>query len=323
MLTNLRQQEKRWPLWLAAGSAIAALASLLGYLLLRRRRAAAPPVQTVPEIPDLRQYRGLSEAEARDRLTVEPEELQAEQLKRSRNAIFQRNARSWFNFTLIGLAVIQWFLDDRLGALITVGIILLNIGINTAQQLISIRRVKALADQSSPRATVIRDGKVRSIDPVRIVEGDLVAIGPGDEILADGQIISETSLQINQKNGQAGTASRQVGSGEWLSRGNFCTDGRGVYEVSQAPAALLTEEITTDLGLIQKELTPLQIIINRILQIMIALLILFLIPFLLHLINVEILTEEIQTAHRDIASIIFSIAPSGLFFMIIVTYAAG
>lgn len=323
VLNRLREGENRWPLWLAAGTAIAALAGLLSYLFLRRRRTPTPPVQTVPELPDLRQHQGLSEAEARARLTVDLDELQSEQLKRSRQAIFERNARSWFNFTLIGLAFIQWFLDDRLGALITVGIILLNIVINTAQQMISIRRVKALAAQSSPKATVIRDGKVKSIDPIRIVEGDLVAIGPGDEILAEGQVISEASLQINQKNGQAETSSRLVGSGEWLSRGNFCTDGRGVYQVSQAPADQLTQELTTDLGLIQKELTPLQIIINRILQIMIALVILFLIPFLLHLVNVEILTEEIQTAHRDIASIIFSIAPSGLFFMIIVTYATG
>jgi len=275
-------------------------------------------------MPDLHEFQGLSENEAQDRLKIDPDELRKEQLKRSRNAILHRNARSRFNITLLGLALIQWLLEDHLGALITVGIILLNILINVAQQMISIRRIQDLAKQSRPQATVIREGRVKSVDPATVVEGDLVAVGPGDEILADGQIVSDDFLEIEDSVGQPGSGSqRQVGSGEKLQRGSFCVSGRSVYEVSHAPAEDLKEQFTTDLGLHQAKLTPLQIIITRILQILTIALILFLIPFIFRLLSVDVFTDEILAVQRDIASIIFSIAPSGLFFMIVVAYATG
>jgi magnesium-transporting ATPase (P-type) len=275
-------------------------------------------------MPDLREFQGLSEAEAQERLIIDPEELRKEQLTRSRKAILKRNARSRLNFTLLGLAVIQWFLEDHLGALITIGIILINILVNVAQQMISIRRVQTLAKQSSPQATVIREGRVRSVDPATVVEGDLVAIGPGDEILADGQTVSESSLEVGDSAGQPGSGSRrQVECGDQVQKGSFCVSGRSVYEVSRSPAETLKEQLTTDLGLHQAELTPLQSIIGRILQIMTVVVILFLIPFIFHLLAIDIFTDEILVAHRDIAAIIFSIAPSGLFFMIVVTYATG
>jgi len=321
-MNNTLKRSNQRTIWLILGSVATALLGILGYIFLLRRRK--PPSTTLEGIPDLHMFQGLSDAEAQERLKIDPDELRKEQLKRSRKAILQRNIRSRFNITLLGLAVIQWFLEDHLGALITIGIIILNIVINVAQQMISIRRVQNLAKQSRPQATVIREGRVRSVDPATVVEGDLVAIGPGDEILADGQIVSDEPLKIEDNASQSVNGSRrQMGSGEKLHMGSFCVTGRSVYKVSQSPADTLKEEFTTDLGLHQVELTPLQIIISRILQIMTVVLILFLIPFIFRLLNVDVLTDEILIAHRDIASIIFSIAPSGLFFMIVVAYATG
>jgi magnesium-transporting ATPase (P-type) len=198
-------------IWLVLGSVATALLGILGYLFLRRRRRLPPPAPALEVMPDLREFQGLSEAEAQERLIIDPDELRKEQLTRSRKAILKRNARSRLNFTLLGLAVIQWFLADHLGALITIGIILLNILINVAQQMISIRRVQDLAKQSRPQATVIREGRVRSVDPATVVEGDLVAIGPGDEVLADGQIVSESSLKIDDKKCKGGTSVSAAG----------------------------------------------------------------------------------------------------------------
>ncbi|TET39057.1 MAG: HAD family hydrolase [Anaerolineales bacterium] len=324
MMNNSPKRDNQWMIWLVLGSVATALLGVLGYLFLRRRRRPPPPASALEVIPDLREFQGLSEAEAQERLKIDPDELRKEQLTRSRKAIIRRNARSRLNFTLLGLAVIQWFLEDQLGALLTIGIILLNILINVAQQMISIRRVQNLAKQSRPQATVIREGRVRSVDPATVVEGDLVAIGPGDEVLADGQIVSESSLEIDDSASQLERGSRrQEGSGGKLHMGGFCVSGRSVYEVSHSPAETIKEQFTTDLGLHQAELTPLQIIIGRILQIMTVAVILFLIPFIFHLLAIDVFTDEILIAHRDIASIIFSIAPSGLFFMIVVTYATG
>jgi LPXTG-motif cell wall-anchored protein len=136
MMNNSPKRDNQWMIWLVLGSVATALLGVLGYLFLRRRRRPPPPASALEVMPDLREFQGLSEAEAQERLIIDPDELRKEQLTRSRKAILKRNARSRLNFTLLGLAVIQWFLEDHLGALITVGIILLNILINVAQQTI-------------------------------------------------------------------------------------------------------------------------------------------------------------------------------------------
>jgi len=88
-MNNSPKRDNQWMIWLVLGSVATALLGVLGYLFLRRRRRPSPPASAPVVIPDLREFQGLSEAEAQERLTIDPEELRKEQLTRSRKAILK------------------------------------------------------------------------------------------------------------------------------------------------------------------------------------------------------------------------------------------
>jgi magnesium-transporting ATPase (P-type) len=71
------------------------------------------------------------------------------------------------------------------------------------------------------------------------------------------------------------------------------------------------------------ELTPLQRIIDNILRILLLLVALFAALLILDMARLAVMPEFVQGIYRDMASIFFSLAPSSLFFMVVVTYAMG
>jgi magnesium-transporting ATPase (P-type) len=62
---------------------------------------------------------------------------------------------------------------------------------------------------------------------------------------------------------------------------------------------------------------------DRLLRALLLLVAIFLALLLLDMINFPYLPDQVEALYRETASVLFSIAPSGLFFMIIVTYALG
>ena len=50
------------------------------------------------------------------------------------------------------------------------------------------RSLDRLAALVAPRATVVRDGRPRQVDVPHVVPGDLVLVGAGDQVVADGRL---------------------------------------------------------------------------------------------------------------------------------------
>ena len=59
-------------------------------------------------------------------------------------------------------------------------------------------RLKDILQETRLRVTVIRDQATRSIDANELVIGDIVAFGPGDELLADGIIVHQEALVVDR-----------------------------------------------------------------------------------------------------------------------------
>ncbi len=49
-----------------------------------------------------------------------------------------------------------------------------------------------------PRATVIRDGHEQAIDPVEIVQDDLVVLHTSDHVLVDGPLIGKSHVEVDE-----------------------------------------------------------------------------------------------------------------------------
>ena len=90
---------------------------------------------------------------------------------------------------MVGLAVVQVLLGRPFDAVLTTLVMFLGIALNVGQQLWARGRLKTLELTTRTQATVVRGGVVRSIDPGQVVRGDVLVVGPGDQILADGQVL--------------------------------------------------------------------------------------------------------------------------------------
>jgi cation-transporting ATPase E len=319
---NDRALTRRWDwiLWLIVSFGL--VATLAGFLRhrLRQARRQQKPLQA-GLAPDLQQFQGLSEAEAVERhspLLTQKREQEARQVRRD---IWRSRTLSIFNLSLLALAAVRALLGDPLGAWLTFGILILNIGVSVGQQLYATRQLEKLMELVRPLVTAIRDGRIRSIDVDEIVIGDLLVVGSGGAFLTDGELLSGRPRVIEARDGTGYDQEIHKKEGDLILAGSQCVWGRAVYRVTALPDDLGTQRWTP----VQRmaELTPLQRIIVRILRLMLVIIAVFLALFLLDWINSPILSRVFESMYREVATIIFSISASGLFFMIVATYALG
>lgn len=141
---------------------------------------------------------GLTHAEASTRLKKNgPNSIK---LKRQRSLVVEliEPFKSAFVLILIIAATISLILDKRLDATVIIAIILINAVIYYAQSFSANRALDALKKKDLRQAVVIRGGRAHRINVDRIVPGDLALLSEGVKIPADGRLIEESELSINE-----------------------------------------------------------------------------------------------------------------------------
>ncbi|WP_218975785.1 calcium-translocating P-type ATPase, PMCA-type [Bacillus sp. D386] len=81
---------------------------------------------------------------------------------------------------------------------VILSIVILNAVLGVVQENKAERSLEALQNLSSPRAKVIRNGKLTEIEASQIVPGDLIEFEAGDFIPADGRLVDAASLKIEE-----------------------------------------------------------------------------------------------------------------------------
>lgn len=315
---NEQALTRRRNLWLALALGAASILAWLikAYGTWRRRSlVGASPVPA----PDLVQFQGLAEQEARTKRSSVLAEKRAAAARRVRRDIWRSSALSIFNLGLVGLAAAQALLGDPLSALLTIGVLIFNIIFTAAQQLYATHQVEMLLDQARPQATAIRDGRIHSIELDDVVIGDILIVGPGDQFVADGRLLDGRPQVVGATGTQGDAGSLRVG--DVIHQGSYCLRGRAIYRVDALPGLAGHQHWTPVQA--QSELTYLQRIMARVLRLMLLLIAIFLILLVLDMNEWAILGIVFEDLYREAASVFFSIAPSGLYFMIVATYALG
>jgi cation-transporting ATPase E len=124
---------------------------------------------------------------------------------RSYGSIVRANVFTVFNVILAGAGGMTLAFGDWQDALF-LGVLVANAGIGTLQEVRAKRALDRLTALVAPRATVVRDGEVRSVSVEELVVDDLVRIGPGDQIVADGRLCACRSAR--RRRGSLGHGSR-------------------------------------------------------------------------------------------------------------------
>ncbi len=264
---------------------------------------------------------GLAEYEAQSRFVEGVDNSLSYKPKRTRKDIWRKNIFSIFNLSLIGISGVQLLLGMYLDALTSFGVMLLNIGINIFQEFFARHRLKELVFSTRFKSTIIRDSQVRSIDPNKIVRGDVVAIGPGDQIMVDGTVLSDSELVVDESLLTGKSERFRKIQGDAVYAGGYCISGHALYEVKSIGDDRAIYSIMNKPKIIEEGLTPLETIIDRVLKVLLVVVAIFTVVLLLIYFEFDLL--GFNDLFNSAASVIFSIAPAGLYFMILVTYTMG
>ncbi|HZC04655.1 MAG TPA: HAD-IC family P-type ATPase [Ktedonobacterales bacterium] len=238
---------------------------------------------------------------------------------RSYVQIITENVFTFINMSLLGLGVALALLGRVGDALISTGVISLNIVVSLVQEIRAKRTLDHIALLSRPTATVLRDGSERMLPPEELALGDVLRVGPGDQFVVDGRWLSETPITVDESllTGEADPIPKIQGSEVYS--GSFCMAGDGYYVAERVGAQNLVNQLTASARAFRRTLTPLQREIHLVVRL--ALLIVVYMEFLL---TVTSLTQRINLADSvENSTIVAGLIPNGLFLSIAVTYALG
>jgi len=105
---------------------------------------------------------------------------------------------SYMQIILVGAAVVSLAIKEWSTAVILVAITLLNAVVGLRQEGKAESAMNALRSMMKETARVRRDGKEAEIPADQLVAGDVVLLAAGDQVPADGRLISASSLQIDE-----------------------------------------------------------------------------------------------------------------------------
>ena len=302
-------------------SAVAGLTVLI-IGLWRRWRPARVLLERPPSPPAIHPgLRGLTEAEAKARQLEGQDNTVPFRPQRTRRQTIKDNIVTIFNLNLVGLAFAQLLLGLPLDALLSIGTIALNAVLNIGQETLARRRMREVEEATRLQATVIREGAVRSIDPNEVVRGDVLVVGPGDDFIADGVLVGEGQITVDESMLTGERTRRARDNGDKVYAGCFCVSGRAAYEAQQVGAERLIISRRTATRAPKEAPTSLEQLIERILRVLLGIVAILAVVLILRFFRVEP-TIPVDTV-ASAASVIFSIAPASLYFMIFLTYAAG
>ena len=99
---------------------------------------------------------------------------------------------------LLVAAVISMLSGNIESTIVIFAVIILNAVLGTVQYVKAQKSLESLKKLSSPKAKVIRDGVKKEILSKDVVPGDMLLLEAGDMVVADGRIIENHSLQVNE-----------------------------------------------------------------------------------------------------------------------------
>ncbi|MBK8021384.1 MAG: cation-translocating P-type ATPase [Chloroflexi bacterium] len=99
---------------------------------------------------------------------------------------------------LIVAAVISLLLGDVKDVLVILAIVVANAALGAYQEFRAEQALAALSAMQVPQVRVRRDGSVQQISAEQLVPGDIVLLGEGDRVPADGRLIVVANLQAEE-----------------------------------------------------------------------------------------------------------------------------
>jgi cation-transporting P-type ATPase E len=272
-----------------------------------------------PDFPSTDVENGLTAAEVAQRVADGRTNDVPLRASRSVGEIVRANVFTRINaiFGMLFLIIVStgYLLDGMFGLLI-----LANSLVGMVQELRAKKTLDELSIVGQARPRVRRDGSALELAPNEIVADDIIEMGPGDQIVVDGQVVAGEALEVDESllTGESDPVVKQPGS--VVLSGSFVVAGSGTYRATRvgrdAYAAKLAEE-ASKFTLVNSELRN---GINRILKFITYLLI----PAgALSVYNQLSGDQALPEALRGMVAALVPMVPEGLILMTSIAFAVG
>lgn len=142
--------------------------------------------------------KGLSDNEVRNRKDIFGDNALKEKKRKGILKVFLNQFKDLLVGILIVAGIISIITDNVESTLVIFVVILLNAILGTVQYFKAEQSLEALKSLTAAKCRVIRNGVKQEILSKDIVPGDILFLEAGDLIAADGRIIENHSLQVNE-----------------------------------------------------------------------------------------------------------------------------
>lgn len=218
---------------------------------------------------------GLSRQQAESLLAEKGENALLEGKKKSTLQVFLSQFADLLVIILIAAAIISMFSGNAESTIVIIAVIILNAVLGTVQHKKAEKSLESLKSLSSPSAKVLRDGQKVEIPSKLVVPGDILLLEAGDLVVADGRILENFSLQVNESalTGESTNVEKtdKVISGEvpladrtnMVFSSSLVTYGRATVAVTGTGMDTEIGKIAALMNATKEKKTPLQVSLDR------------------------------------------------------------
>lgn len=199
----------------------------------------------------------------------------AEGKKKGTLAIFLEQFKDFLVIILIVAAIVSGFLGDAESTAVILIVITINAILGTVQTKKAEQSLASLKRLSGPEAKVLRGGVVVPLPTREITVGDTVLLEAGDYVPADGRLVENASLKIDESaltgesvgvdktldtiEGEAALGDRK----NMVFSGSFVSYGRGAFVVTGIGMETEVGKIAGLLKTTSEKKTPLQVNLDQ------------------------------------------------------------
>ena len=188
---------------------------------------------------------GLTDAEVAERVERGLVNRAPGGTSRSLWAIVRANVFTRFNAILGALLVVILTVGPLQDALF--GIVLVaNTGIGIYQEWRAKRTLDRLSLLTAPAVTVARNGERGEISLEDVVDGDVVELGQGTQIVADGEVLAADALEVDESLLSGESVPEVKAPGDEVLSGSFVTAGQGWYRADRIGAESYANQLAAE-----------------------------------------------------------------------------
>jgi len=144
--------------------------------------------------------------------------------------------------------------------------LVLNSVLGIGQEWYAKHKLDSLAVLHAPRAMVIRDGKIETIDIGDVVQDDLVCLRPGDQIPADGPLVATDNLEVDESNLTGESDAVDKMAGDEVFSGTAVVAGSGLFRAAVVGEEATAQKLAREAKIFTRAYSEVQASTNRLLR---------------------------------------------------------